>query len=343
LKPHVAKGYREWRGDDLAKPIDLERRYASGEAGTLVDEEATEELLTMLPDADAIAYGNGYVGTAKGSLSTNFLAAQRKWNVWPKPAQETGDCVSRAGGNAATALIGIEVESGQPDEATGHVEGWPELEPVGVENGVVVVETLYGDRGHRGPGANCDRLVKHVVQDAGVLLRRDYTAEVGIDFRELNTRLGINWGGSGTPMNVKALAKDNPIRDATKVRGWEQALDFVQSGKPLWACSGLGWQNKRDENGYARQGSGWNHSWIVIDQDSRDETVRLYGNPLALVIHDWGKWNSGGRKILGTGLEIPEGTWWIDAPDLDKADLTAMAGLSGWKRAMLPNYLAGLR
>jgi hypothetical protein len=342
-KPRVPKAAREWDADGVLSIGSVITRYERGCSAALYQPEEREALCAALPtpDGEQVAYDNGLVGAADGTLTLLYLPAQRQWNVWPKPAQETGDCTSRAGANIATVLIGMEVDSGLPDEQTGRVEGWPELSAEGIRQGVVSCETIYGDRGRSGQGASCDRLIRHMVQDSGVILRRDYTAEGGPDLTKLNTKLGMSWGRSGTPDKVRALGRENPIRTATDAPNWKVALDFVASGYPLWSCSGLGWSDTRDDWGYSVQRGSWSHSWIIAGQDSRPETVRKYGFPLALYGHDWGRWNRGPRKVYGTEHEIPEGFMWIDARLLDKCDVTAMSSLSGFPRRQLPDYLGG--
>lgn len=342
-KPRVAKGAKEWGAQQPLDPHAVRRLYEAGFAGTKYDEAEREALYGALPtpDGEQVAYDNNLVGAAEGTLTLLYLPAQKQWNCWPKPPQETGDCVSRAGANIPTVLTGLDVVGGLPDEETGKVEGWPELTPDAIRNGVYSSEVPYGERGHSGQGASCDRLIRFTVETGGAVLRADYTAEGGPDLTKLNTRLGMGWGGRGIPESVRTIARRHPVRNATDCPNWKVALDFVASGYPLWACSGLGWSDQRDEWGYSRQRGGWNHSWIIMGQDSRAETVRKYGNPLALYCHDWGRWNKGPRKVYGTSEEIPEGCMWIDAPLLDRCDVTAMSGFRGFPRRDLPDYLGG--
>ena len=79
-----------------------------------------------------------------------------------------------------------------------------------------------------------------------------------------------------------------------------------------------------------------------IGADDRPETHRKYGGPLLLVLNSWGaRWNSGPRGVMGTSLEIPQGSFWAKWSDLARRDAYAIAGLNGWPRKALPDYLGG--
>lgn len=346
-KPYVEKGAREWQQPKSGKMLttaEVVKLYEKGCTATKWEPEQREELFSSVdyPDGEQACYDFGLVESGKGKLSLLFTYAMEAWpNIWPKPGQETGDCVSRAGANIATVLIPLEVAIAKADEHTGIIEGLPEIPELGIRNGAVVCETLYGDRGHRGQGASCERLINHLTKTGGILLRKDYP-ELGYDFTKLNTRLGMNWGGSGTPSNLKAEGQKHQVRTATDVPNHEVARDMIANGYPIWACSGLGWSSKRDENGYSRQQGGWNHSWIVAGYDDRPEIYDIYGFPLFLYIHDWWKWNSGGRRVYGTNVDIPEGCFWGDARLLNRCSLSALSSTNGWAARNLPDYKTGV-
>lgn len=339
-KPHVPKGYQDWPHDAIAlDPLKLQSMYASGFAGARFNPEARERMLAGVEEADGakICTANGMAGDGAGKLSIPFLYAYKHWpKMWPCPGQTTGDCVSHAGKNSALVLIGVECELAKPDEVTGKVEGWPEVSATAEEQGVVASENIYGARGHGGQGADCGTLQQYVMNEGGILLRQNYP-DLGIDLTNYNANIGIRWGIPGVPSSVSAEGKKHQIRTATDCSNHEVARDFVANGYPIWVCSGLGWSSSRDANGYSRQQGGWSHSWIVAGYDDRDSTKQQYGFPLFLFIHDWGPWNSGGRRIMATDIDIPEGAFWGDARLLDRCDLTAMSSINGWPRRTLPN------
>lgn len=248
------------------------------------------------------------------------------------------NCTSRAGKNTGLVLLGVEAALGEPDEETGEIEGFPEYPLDQQSDGIICYENIYGDRGHRGQGASCSRLIIHVTRDGGLLLRKNYP-EIDLDLTKPNTKLAISWGARGTPTNVKELAHANLIRNAVDVPTHEVARDFIHNGFPIWVCSDLGWSDQCDANGYAKRQGSWGHSWIVMGYDDRPETIQMYGFPLFLYCHDWGLWSSNKKGILirDTNILIPPGTFWADARLLDQCDMTALSGLKGWKRQVLPD------
>lgn len=341
-KPRVPKGYRDWPVDrQNLSTYELISLYVQGYAACKYDPAAREALFGSqpYPDGEQAAYDFGLAGSGAGKLSLPYLAAYKNWpRMWPCPGQTTGDCVSHAGKNSALVLIGVECELAQPDPQTGIVEGFPEVTEEAESQGVVACENIYGYRGHSGQGASCDRLIQYVTNVGGILLRQNYP-ELGIDLTRYNASIGIRWGGRNPPENVNTEGKKHQIRLATNCDTHEVCRDYIANGYPIWACSGLGWSSQRDENGFSRRQGGWSHSWIIMGYDDRPETVRKYGFPLALYNHDWGRWNSGGRRVLGTDIDIPEGSMWIDARLLNQCDCTAMSNMNGWPRRAIDNML----
>lgn len=362
-KPRVPLGRREWPAAAVNLPTEqIVRLYQQGYGATLYEPEEREKLFdnSPFPDGQSCAEVFGLVGSGKGKLSLPYLYSYAHWpKAWPSPGQETGDCVSRGGKNAGFVLLGVEIALALPDEKTGKVETFPEVSEIAEKQGVIVCESIYGDRGHSGQGASCDRLIRHCTTSGGIIIRQDYP-EIGIDFTKLNTRLGMNWGRSGTPEKVRALGRKHQIRLATDCDNFEVSRDFVANGYPLWCCSGYGWSSQRDEWGYSRRQGGWAHSWIIMGFDDRPETVAKYGFPLALYQHDWGRWNGGGRDIRDSAdyvpphlkehwikiglvnprtgnLMIPEGSMWIDARLLNNCDVTAMSSFNGFPLQSLDN------
>lgn len=339
-KSELPKGYQDWPSDaidlDTAK---LQTLYRGGFAGAQFNPEARAAMLAKCaePDGERVAHAHGFASSGEGKLSIPFVYAMKHWpRVWPSPAQTTGSCVSKAGKNAAIVNIGVECELALPDEVTGKVEGWPEISAEAEAQGVIASEPIYGARGHSGQGANCGTLQDWMMSEGGILLRKNYT-EIGLDLTTANDNIGARWGGSGTPSNVAAIGKQHQFRTATDCPRHEVSRDFVANGYAIWVCSGFGWSDVRDENGYSVRRGSWSHSWIVDGYDDRDMIKQIYGFPLFHYTHDWGLWNSGGRRIKGTEIDIPEGSFWGDARLLDSCDCTAMSSVNGWPRRELPH------
>lgn len=343
MSAELPSNFLLWKDDAVELPTeDVIALYNSGHAGAYRDPEAKEELLASLewPDGEQAAYDFGLVGSGEGKLSIPFLAAYKHWpKCWPCPGQSTGDCVSHAGKNSAIVLIGVECELGQPDPVTNVIEGWPVVTADAEAQGVVACEPIYGYRGHGGQGASCDKLIKYVTSVGGIHMRQNYPT-LNLDLSKYNASIGIRWGGSGGPPSaVNDEGKKHQIRTATNAAKHEVVRDFTANGYPTWCCSSLGWSSQRDENGYSRQTGSWSHSWIVMGYDDRAETKSKYGFPLFLYNHDWAKWNSGGRRIMGTEHDIPEGSFWGDARLLNRCECYAMSSFNGFPGRKIDNML----
>lgn len=363
-KSFAPKGLQQWpqEATDL-DPARVQQMYVSGFAGAVYDPEARAEMLAgcLNPNGEQVAYDNNFAGLGSGKLTLPYLYAYAHWpKCWPSPGQTTGSCVSKAGKNAAIVNIGTDVASAMADEVSGKLEAFPEISEEAERNGVVASEPIYGARGHSGQGANCGTLQKWMMTEGGILLRQNYP-DAGVDLTKANDSIGARWGGRGTPDALEAAGKQHQFRQATDCPNHEVVRDFHAAGYSNWACSGLGWSSKRDENGYSKQQGGWSHSWITMAYDDRDVIKQKYGFPLALYLHDWGIWNTGGRRIFQSAsyvpphlkdswiqfglvdaasgdLLIPEGAFWMDARLLDRCDCTAMSSVNGWPAKTLPPF-----
>jgi len=340
----LASGFKHWpnhRHGEVLETYEVIRKYKQGYAGAFIDPVAREQFYSRIlaaggsMDGEQIAYNNQFAGSGEGKLSIPFIYAFKHWpKCWPCPGQTTGDCVSHGGKNSALVLIGVESALKEPDPDTGLVEDYPVVSELGEAQGVVACENIYRARGHSGQGANCSSLQDYVTSKGGILLRQKYP-ELDLDLEKYNASIGIP-GGKGVPESWNQEGKKHQIRTATGASSPENVRDFVANGYPIWVCSGLGWSSTRDENGYSRQQGGWGHSWVVMGYDDRDIIKQKYGGPLFLYNHDWGNWNRGGTRIMGTEIDIPGGSFWADAKLLNRCECTAMSNMNGWPARILP-------
>ena len=68
----------------------------------------------------------------------------------------------------------------------------------------------------------------------------------------------------------------------------------------------------------------WHHAQLFHSYDDRPETVQKYGQPLVCWQNSWSRWNSGPRRVRGTTIDIPHGSFWALAETIDK-----VAGVEG--------------
>lgn len=118
----------------------------------------------------------------------------------------------------------------------------------------------------------------------------------------------------------------------------EEVRDFIAAGFGINTCGSEGWSNSRDENGFSPRRGSWAHAMCVMGFDDRPVVHEKYGDGLVLIMNSWGRWNSGGRRILGTSIDIPEGSFWAKARDCARRSFHAMAGASGWPAKKLPPF-----
>jgi hypothetical protein len=368
----VLNNFTAW--PDNAMELSTDRvieMYKEGFAGAFQDPEESDKLNQSIVDAggevdgEAVATRFGFAGEGDGALVILFPSVYKAYGkrALTRPGQKTGDCVSMAGRDVGLYTICLEWDAGLPDEVSGKPEAPPQVSEVALQNGVFANEGIYKSRGHNGQGMACSEGVRWVTTEGGIILRADYSQQGGVDLEQYNVQFEVS-GRSGTPEWLDKVGRVHPIRDVTRPRGHEAARDFIARGKPIWVCSGYGFSDVRNEDGYSRRQGSWSHSWHIIGYDDRRSTITKYGFPLALFGHRWAVWNSGPRTIrdsvelvpsvekqqwtdLGlvdpsNGLIlIPEGYAWIDARLLDNCDLYAVGGAAGWETSALPEYLGG--
>jgi len=261
---------------------------------------------------------------------------------WPGPGQAVGDCVSHGCKNACLTTLGCELAAGKPDEVTGKIEGKPEVSAEGIAQGVLSTEAIYWwRRDMMGPrsmdGWVCSDAAKHVTTNAGLWLRKPYS-QFDFDLTKYSASNIRVFLGRNPPDNVRDYGRQYLIRTATNVKGFEQVRDFLAAGYGVFFCSSLGWSNSRNEDGVSYPRGSWAHSQSWIGFDQRPETVRKYKEPLVLVLNSWARWNRGPRKVMGTDLMIPEGSYWTPASTINRCSGIALSSVAGWPPRKLRSY-----
>lgn len=327
----------------MASDFNPQAAYAAGLVGCRRDPRADEEFADSIlraggnPDGGMVAHEWEFAGKGAGKLTLLFPSVEEVFPGYlPGPTQLTGDCVARAASLCLAASMGIEIWSGKPDEVTGRIEGAPEMPAEGVRNNPIASESLWAWRGYDRDGWTCSAAAK-VACEQGFLIRKPYP-ELKIDLTRY-TESTIRLGGSRQPSREwLAESKQHIARTATVVTGREMVRDFLAAGYCVFNCSGLGFSSKRDEHGVSKQVGSWAHAQHWLGFDDREETVRLYGQPLVLWQNSWGEWNSGPRRIRGTNIDIPRGGYWALASTIDKCSCIALSSVAGWPRRKLPTY-----
>jgi hypothetical protein len=336
--------FKDWAQPDVAPTWqDIAALYESGYSGIVLDEkkraEERERFYGELPnpDGEEVCTKFGFADSSAGQLVATWVAVEQTYpGCWPASAQQRGDCVSHSQRNAElTTLVG-EVVAGLPDAVSGKTEEAPQVSPEAQRDGVLATEAKYRHRGSRGDGWFCLAAARVAVQTTGAVVRKDYPGIANL------TRYNPSWAGGSAGASERDVFDDNKFREATEPKTFEAIRDLLSRGFGVSSCGSEGFAKTRDENGVSRRSGSWAHAMAVVGADDRSDTHRLYGGPLLLILNSWGpRWNDGPRKVRGTEIEIPQGSFWAKWSDLSRRSFCAMAGLNGWQRRSLPDYLGG--
>lgn len=330
----------------LALP-DLIKRYEDGFAGVVPDPEKSAAFWQEIESNGGTRYGsdaataNGWDGSAAGKLIATWLHVEKVFpGCWPGAPQERGDCVSHSQRNANLTTLSCEIVSGKPDEQTGKVEGIPDLPPKGISEGVLASAYLYWWRGYNGDGWNCDTAADVSIK-RGQLLMKEYKS-LGIDLTEYSGSIAGKYGSRQPPSEIENEGKLHIVRTATELQSFEEIRDFLANGYGISSCGGEGFSSSRNEDGVSERRGSWAHAMAYIGADDRDEIKSKYGGPLVLLQNSWGKFNTGSRRVLGTGFDIPEGSFWARWKDVSRRYVVAMSSVAGWPSKSLPDYTTGI-
>jgi hypothetical protein len=333
-----------WPEDDrpIEDPAEIQAMYSQGFAGAWKDPVATAEFENLIVgsggslDGEQIAQDNGLSGAGEGKLVIPFVFVQQLLpGVWPGAAQQRGDCVAHDTKNACLVTMCCDIVSGQPDAVSGKVEGLPEIDPVGIAQGALSSEAIYWYRGYSGDGWSCEAAATVACTKSALWLRNNYP-ELGIDLRKYSGSLAGKYGRTAPPSAITTFGQKHLIRTSTRIKTFADLRDYLANGYGISTCGGEGWSNQRNEDGVSKRQGSWSHALAIIGVDDRQIIKDKYKEPLVLVLNSWGKWNSGGRRILGTTIDIPEGAYWTTWSSVSRRSMLAFSGANGWPAKKLP-------
>jgi hypothetical protein len=333
-------------GVEERQPDEVVKMYEAGYAGVWKDDAAQTDFIQEIESAGGYSQASaalsqyGLQDSAAGKLVTPFQVVEQMWpGCWPASAQTRGDCVSHSSRNACLVTMSCEIAAGQPDPDTGIIEGPPEVSESGRRDGVLSSESNYWWRGHGGDGWHCGHAVQVLMRSSGCCWPRKAYPDIDVDLSSYSGSTAGKWGRSSPPESVKSIGTKHLIRTATECRSFEEVRDLLGNGYGITTCGGEGFSSSRDENGVSSRRGSWAHAMAYIGADDRDEVKQKYGGPLVLVLNSWGRWNSGPRRILGTDIDIPEGSFWARWKDVSRRETIAVSNLNGWPGRKINNLL----
>lgn len=329
-------------------PWDAQAEYLAGLTGCFFDENVSKEFDAFMlsrglsPDGGVICNQFGLAGSGAGRLTALWSVIDKVFpGSLPASAQARGDCVSHSTRNAILATVACELYAGNPDEVTGIVEAIPEQPEEGRKDGAFATESYYWYRNHGGDGWQCEAAAQVAIQKTGAWIRQNYP-EFGFDLTRYSGDLAGKWGAKPPPNRISEFGKENLVRAATRASSFEDVRDLLANGYGISSCGTEGFSSQRNEDGVSSRKGTWAHAMAYLGVDDREDTKKKYGEPLVLVMNSWGKWNTGGRKVLGSSLEIPEGSFWAKWSDIENRSAIAFSGFDGWPAQKLPNWTGGV-
>ena len=330
-------------------PWDSQAEYLAGFVGAYYDPAAEARVTNLIfsqglsPDGGTTCRVFGLYGSGAGKLSPLWKYMEQVFpGCLPASAQTRGDCVSHSTRNACLGTLACEIAAGNTNELTGLLEGSPEVPDAGRKDGVLSTESIYWWRGHGGDGWSCEESAEVVMQQSGLWLRKRYD-DLGIDLTKYDGGLAGKWGARKPPAEILEVGRDHLVRTATRANNFEEVRDLIHNGYAITSCGGESFSNSRNSDGVSdRTRAGWAHAMAYLGVDDRPEVHQKYGEPLVLVQNSWGRWNSGPRNVLGTSLEIPEGSFFARWSDISRRRCIAFSGVAGWPAQQLPDWTGGV-
>lgn len=324
--------------------FDVVKAYETGFVGAYANPEAVERLRDEvraaggIPDAATACHTYKLQESGAGKLSTPYMEILSLYkDCLPGGAQGRGDCVSWSTRNAGLGTMCCEITAGVPDDITGRVEGAPEVSEAARLNGVLSTEAIYNWRRHGGDGWSCGEAASVLMKDSGLWLRKKYD-EIDVDFTVYSSKNAGIYGSKTPPDAWRKIGADHLVRTVTEVNSFEELRDLLHNGYCISSCGSEGFSNTRDEHGVSRRSGSWAHAMAYLAADDRDEIKKIYNEPLVLVQNSWGEWNDGPRRVLGTSIDIPIGSFWARWSDIRNRSMFAFSGVNGWPPKKLKNY-----
>ena len=264
-----------------------------GPQGHVYDWRQVEASLAASPTPSFASTGREIYGSGEGKTVCLWLALEKLLGTFPVHEQTIGDCVSHGFGLGVDVLQAVEIQSGDNERWVAET----------------ATESIYAiSRVERGKGqlGNGDGSVGAWAADAvtqwGVLQRLQYGQH---DLRVYSGQRAKEWGRprAGLPDDLEPKADPYRVGVTSLVTTYAQARDAIANGYPVAVCSGQGFDDRRDSEGFARAMGSWAHCMVFIGVDDSGK------RPGLLCMNSWGRHWIGGPKRLGQ----PDGSFWVDA------------------------------
>jgi len=254
--------------------------------------------------------------SGKGKVARLWKACEQVMGRVPLRVQEIGDCVSMGYSLCVDVLACTEIVLGKEEEeykeecATEPIYGGSRVEIGGGQ--------LGNEDGSVGAWA------AKYVHEFGILQRKIYKNGFEHDLRKYSGERAKEYGRRGVPDVLEPIARKHPVRTYSLVNNYEEARDAIANGYPIPPCTMIGFDDKRDEDGFARPKGKWGHCMAFVGMDD------AFKRPGLLCANSWPvNWISGPKRH-----DQPDGSFWVDAEVVDKilreGDSFALSGFEGY-------------
>lgn len=241
-----------------------------------------------------------------------------------------GTCVAFGYGAACDTLLALDVAMGKSSKFVPHAE---ESIYGGARNeSYNRVSRSYSD------GSNGYAAQKWLTKAGGAIYRQKYP-DFGLDLTNYSTSLAKDWGAYGNGGRSDGIggkfdleAQKTPLKSAVLIKTLEELDVALKNGYPVPICSGQGFNNVRDKDGFCRPQGKWSHCMVLIAK-------RNGGRKGYLVLNSWGSsWVSGPKY-----KDQPDGSFYAEPSVIQRilnaGDSYALAGQSGFVKKLLPFWL----
>ena len=256
---------------------------------------------------------------------------------WVVGRQGIGDCVSWGWGHAVWIALCCDWETGRlaqppPMVATESLYGGSRVESRGRPGDG---KQPYGGWSDGSYGAAAARWVR----DWGVAFRLEAG---GHDLTTYSPDTAKNWGaygngGQGDGGKFDEFVKAHKAEHVAAVGTFAEAAAAIESGYPIAVCSGQGFTNTRDADGFAQASGSWAHCMVFVAV-----RYKANGSPddALLCLNSWGPtWISG----PSWPADMPAGSFWVHRSVVDRmlgganTDSFAVGSINGFQRRPIDN------
>lgn len=223
------------------------------------------------------------------------------------PAQEIGDCVGFGHGHGVDLLQCVEIALGEPSEFR---ETDTEFIYATSREAAGILGRQDGSYGSAAVSA---------MTTYGVVSRE----MLGADGPYSGQR-AKQWGYSGAPQAIKALAAAFKLGSAARVGTWDELTAAIRNGYPVSICSNQGFSLQRDADGFCPPKGSWGHCMVIAG-------VR-FDRPGACILQSWGP----DQPVGPTALDQPSYSFWADKAVVERI----LAQGDSWALAKAPQFVA---